>query len=85
MQTFAFIFLANTLAASMTATGAFEVLYGEEVVFSKLAMGRMPTGDVSYVIEWLIGWAGLGWAGWRGSDPCSYMYIYHNQTPHPRT
>lgn len=25
MQTFAFVFLANTLAASMTATGAFEV------------------------------------------------------------
>ena len=28
MQTFAFVFLANTLAASITATGAFEVCVG---------------------------------------------------------
>lgn len=45
MSTFAFVLLANTLAASLTATGAFEVRYGEELVFSKLASGHMPTGD----------------------------------------
>ena len=45
LQTFGIIFLANTLAASLTATGAFEVTYGGELVFSKLAAGRMPSAD----------------------------------------
>ena len=82
MGTFASVFLLNTMAASLTATGAFEVrtmkgsraicsnglrrglspfthefttnktqnhqvTYGDALVFSKLATGRMPTGEVS--------------------------------------
>jgi len=36
-------FLGNTLINSITSTGAFEIMYGSDVVFSKLAVGRMPT------------------------------------------
>ena len=36
-------FVGNTLTNSLTNTGAFEVLYGTDVIFSKLATGSMPT------------------------------------------
>lgn len=32
----------NMLTSALTSTGAFEVLYGGELVFSKLREGRMP-------------------------------------------
>lgn len=34
--------VGNMIISALTSTGAFEVLYGEQVVFSKLAQGRMP-------------------------------------------
>ena len=45
MAVFAAIFLANTMANSLTATGAFEVTLNGQTVFSKLDAGRMPTAD----------------------------------------
>ena len=36
-------FFGNTVINSVVSTGAFEVLYGSEVIFSKLNTGRMPT------------------------------------------
>lgn len=38
-------FFGNTIINSIVSTGAFEVLYGSEVIFSKLSTGRMPTMD----------------------------------------
>ena len=39
--------VGNTLRNSLGSTGAFEVLYQGQLVFSKLAAGRMPTlGEV---------------------------------------
>jgi hypothetical protein len=35
-------FFGNTIINSIVSTGAFEVLYGPEVIFSKLETGRMP-------------------------------------------
>ena len=37
-----FFFIGNTFRNSLLSTGAFEVYYGNDVVFSKLASGRMP-------------------------------------------
>lgn len=36
-------FFGNTIVNSLLSTGAFEVLYGSDVIFSKLDTGRMPT------------------------------------------
>mgnify|MGYP000380074737 CR=1 FL=1 len=44
MQVFMMLFLANSLANSQLSTGAFEIYYNDEIVFSKLAVGRMPSG-----------------------------------------
>ena len=33
----------NMLVSALTSTGAFEVSYGSDVLFSKLDTGRMPT------------------------------------------
>ncbi|KAL4536530.1 hypothetical protein Ndes2526A_g06046 [Nannochloris sp. 'desiccata'] len=38
-------FFGNTIINSMVSTGAFEVLYGPEVIFSKIDTGRMPRMD----------------------------------------
>jgi thioredoxin reductase-like selenoprotein T len=47
MSTFIAIFFANSIAQSMTSTGAFEVTVDGQEVYSKLASGRMPTaGDL---------------------------------------
>ena len=43
VSTFVGVFFANSVANSMTATGAFEVAVDGRVVYSKLASGRMPT------------------------------------------
>ena len=36
-------FVGNTLKNSLLSTGAFEILYNDEVVFSKLQTGSMPS------------------------------------------
>jgi selT/selW/selH-like putative selenoprotein len=36
-------FIGNTVVNGLVSTGAFEIWYGSDVVFSKLVMGRMPT------------------------------------------
>lgn len=47
MSSFIAIFFANSIAQSMTSTGAFEVTVDGQEVYSKLANGRMPTaGDL---------------------------------------
>jgi selT/selW/selH-like putative selenoprotein len=47
MSTFIGVFFANSVAQSMTATGAFEVAVDGHQIYSKLATGRMPTaGDL---------------------------------------
>ena len=38
------LFMGNSIASSMTTTGAFEVLLDGVVVFSKLETGHMPSG-----------------------------------------
>lgn len=44
MQAFMLIFMVNSMANSQLSTGAFEIYYNDELVFSKLALGRMPSG-----------------------------------------
>jgi len=52
MAVFFGLFFLNNFASSHLSTGAFEVAYNGEVVYSKLATGRMPTvKDVIYGIE----------------------------------
>ncbi len=36
-------FLGNTVVNSLMSTGAFEVLLNDQILFSKLATGQMPT------------------------------------------
>lgn len=36
-------FIGNTVVNGLISTGAFEIWYGSNMVFSKLATGRMPT------------------------------------------
>mmetsp|Transcript_32257 Transcript_32257/g.37886 ORF Transcript_32257/g.37886 Transcript_32257/m.37886 type:complete len:140 (-) Transcript_32257:382-801(-) len=55
MSTFIGIFFANSVAQSMTSTGAFEVTVDGHTLYSKLETGRMPTaGDLVTAL------AGLG-------------------------
>mmetsp|Transcript_22949 Transcript_22949/g.51750 ORF Transcript_22949/g.51750 Transcript_22949/m.51750 type:complete len:139 (+) Transcript_22949:334-750(+) len=52
MNTFIGIFFFNSMAQSMTATGAFEVVVDGKQVFSKLATGRMPSAaDITRGLE----------------------------------
>ena len=44
MMAFCGVFFMNSMANSLTTTGAFEVLLDGEVVYSKLETGRMPNG-----------------------------------------
>ena len=39
------LFLMNTLSAQMVASGAFEVYLNDELVYSKLATGRVPSAE----------------------------------------
>ena len=39
-------FIANQIAASISTTGAFEIYVGEELVWSKLETGQLPTRDI---------------------------------------
>jgi len=43
MRTFVVLFILNTLAGSMTKTGAFEVYVNGATVFSRLETGRFPS------------------------------------------
>jgi hypothetical protein len=36
-------FIGNTLINNLVSTGAFEITYGTDVVFSRLSTGRMPS------------------------------------------
>jgi hypothetical protein len=38
-------FFGNTIINNIVSTGAFEVLYGPEVIFSKISTGKMPRMD----------------------------------------
>jgi len=52
MSAFIMVFFANSMAQSMTATGAFEVALDGEVIYSKLASGRMPNaGELVRALE----------------------------------
>ena len=42
MGAFVMVFFTNSVAQSMTSTGAFEVAVDGKVCFSKLEVGRMP-------------------------------------------
>mmetsp|Transcript_49289 Transcript_49289/g.97475 ORF Transcript_49289/g.97475 Transcript_49289/m.97475 type:complete len:137 (+) Transcript_49289:192-602(+) len=42
---FMILFVMNSLANSLLATGAFEIYVGDDLVFSKLQSGRFPNGD----------------------------------------
>jgi hypothetical protein len=43
-STFIFLFIINSVGASQLSTGAFEVTLDGELIFSKLALGRVPQG-----------------------------------------
>mmetsp|Transcript_10517 Transcript_10517/g.28921 ORF Transcript_10517/g.28921 Transcript_10517/m.28921 type:complete len:96 (+) Transcript_10517:368-655(+) len=43
------LFIGNTMKNSLLSTGAFEVWFDEEVVWSKLATGQMPRSEVGLV------------------------------------
>jgi selT/selW/selH-like putative selenoprotein len=43
------LFVGNTMKNSLLSTGAFEVMFDEQVVWSKLATGQMPRSEVDLV------------------------------------
>ncbi len=46
------LFLLNTFSAQLIATGAFEVYLNDELIYSKLITGRVPTAeDIMSAIE----------------------------------
>lgn len=42
---FMILFMMNNVANSLIATGAFEIYVNDDLIFSKLQMGRFPHGD----------------------------------------
>ena len=42
MQACMFLWIANSMATAQLATGAFEISYDGDIIFSKLAEGRWP-------------------------------------------
>lgn len=42
MMAFGVVWMANNVAAGLVATGAFEIVVGEDIIFSKLETGRLP-------------------------------------------
>lgn len=42
---FMMLFVMNSMANSLIATGAFEIYVNDELIFSKLQSGRFPHGD----------------------------------------
>lgn len=46
------LFIINNIGSSMMTTGAFEVYINNELIYSKLQTGRMPTGsDITMALE----------------------------------
>ncbi len=46
IQSFLILFIGvNVLMGMLNSTGAFEITVGQQLVFSKLQSGRMPTAD----------------------------------------
>lgn len=45
VATFAFLFIINTFGNSQLATGAFEIYYNEQLIYSKLSTGKLPNGE----------------------------------------
>jgi selT/selW/selH-like putative selenoprotein len=45
MAAFMGLFLMNSVANSLVATGAFEIYVNDDLIFSKLQAGRFPSGD----------------------------------------
>lgn len=43
LMTFSSVFMMNSMATSMTKSGAFEIMVDGQVVYSKLRTGQMPT------------------------------------------
>ena len=43
MTVFMFVWIGNSIAQNMCATGAFEIQYNDELIFSKLQENRMPS------------------------------------------
>ena len=43
------LFVGNTLKNSLMSTGAFEVMFDDQVLWSKLATGQMPRSEVDVV------------------------------------
>jgi len=43
LQTFMFLFILSSVAQNMSATGAFEIILNDKVLFSKIGTGRLPT------------------------------------------
>lgn len=46
MMTFMTVFMLNSLATSMSSTGAFEIEFNGQIIYSKLQEGRMPSASV---------------------------------------
>ena len=66
-QTFIGLFIINSMGASQLSTGAFEVYVGDQLVFSKLALGRMPSGP-----ELLSGMKALGYIAVQSASESNY-------------
>jgi len=62
-QTFIGLFILNSMGASQLSTGAFEVYVDDQLVFSKLAVGRMPSGP-----ELLSGMKALGYIATQSAE-----------------
>eukprot|EP00633_Aureoumbra_lagunensis_P000234 CAMPEP_0197287694 /NCGR_PEP_ID=MMETSP0890-20130614/4309_1 /TAXON_ID=44058 ORGANISM="Aureoumbra lagunensis, Strain CCMP1510" /NCGR_SAMPLE_ID=MMETSP0890 /ASSEMBLY_ACC=CAM_ASM_000533 /LENGTH=84 /DNA_ID=CAMNT_0042757667 /DNA_START=756 /DNA_END=1010 /DNA_ORIENTATION=- len=45
MMAFGAVWIMNNLAAQLVATGAFEIYVDDNLVFSKLETGRLPTAS----------------------------------------
>lgn len=50
VMSFIVLFMINNYGASQLSTGAFEVMVGDNLIFSKLKTGKMPAGKLSKAI-----------------------------------
>ena len=66
-QVFIGLFILNSMGASQLSTGAFEVYVDGHLVFSKLALGKMPSGP-----ELLSGMKALGYIASKTASESSY-------------
>lgn len=55
MPAFFILFMLNNFGNGLSSTGAFEIYYGDEVIFSRLAEKRFPTiEDIHFAFETLV-------------------------------